>query len=73
MMIAIPIMRGRVAPVLNWCSRTMIFPVNPEGERSGTLDAGVGSIGTVAVIAGAAWGADVDLRGFEFGFTKLCS
>ena len=31
MMIAIPIMRGRVAPVLNWCSRTMIFPVNPLG------------------------------------------
>jgi hypothetical protein len=31
MIIAIPMMRGRVAPVLNWCSRTMIFPVNPEG------------------------------------------
>jgi predicted Fe-Mo cluster-binding NifX family protein len=30
-MIAIPIMRGRVAPVLNWCSRIIIFPVNPDG------------------------------------------
>ena len=73
MMIAIPIMRGRVAPVLNWCSRTMIFPVRPRGgKRSGTLDAGVKSIGTVAAIAGA-WGADVDLRGLEFGFAKLRS
>lgn len=31
MMIAMPIMRGRVAPVLNWCSRTVIFPATPEG------------------------------------------
>ena len=30
-MIAIPVMRGRVAPVLNWCSRILIFPVTPEG------------------------------------------
>lgn len=30
-MIAIPIMRGRVAPVLNWCSRMLIFP-DPPGE-----------------------------------------
>lgn len=37
MMIAIPIMRGRVAPVLNWCSRTMIFPVNPEGGSTQEL------------------------------------
>jgi hypothetical protein len=37
MMIAIPIMRGRVAPVLNWCSRTMIFPVNPEGGSAQEL------------------------------------
>jgi hypothetical protein len=29
MMIAIPVMRGRVAPVLNWCSRTLIFPESP--------------------------------------------
>jgi hypothetical protein len=36
-MIAIPIMRGRVAPVLNWCSRTMIFPVNPEGGSAQEL------------------------------------
>jgi predicted Fe-Mo cluster-binding NifX family protein len=25
-MIAIPVMRARVAPVLNWCSRILIFP-----------------------------------------------
>ena len=31
-MIAIPVMRGRVAPVLNWCSRVVIFPSAPEGE-----------------------------------------
>jgi hypothetical protein len=31
-MIAIPVMRGRVAPVLNWCSRVLIFPSIPEGE-----------------------------------------
>jgi predicted Fe-Mo cluster-binding NifX family protein len=37
MMIAIPIMRGRVAPVLNWCSRTLIFPVNPEGGSAREL------------------------------------
>ena len=37
MMIAIPIMRGRVAPVLNWCSRTMIFPLNPEGGNAREL------------------------------------
>jgi predicted Fe-Mo cluster-binding NifX family protein len=30
-MIAIPVMRGRVAPVLNWCSRILILPVAPEG------------------------------------------
>jgi predicted Fe-Mo cluster-binding NifX family protein len=28
-MIAIPVMRGRVAPVLNWCSRMLIFPASP--------------------------------------------
>ena len=35
MMIAIPVMRGRVAPVLNWCSRIVIFPARPErgGDR----------------------------------------
>jgi predicted Fe-Mo cluster-binding NifX family protein len=31
-MIAIPVMRGRVAPVLNWCSRVLIFPSTPEGD-----------------------------------------
>jgi hypothetical protein len=30
-MIAIPVMRGRVAPVLNWCSRLLVFPAHPEG------------------------------------------
>ncbi len=28
-MIAIPIMRGRVAPVLNWCSRMLIYTATP--------------------------------------------
>jgi predicted Fe-Mo cluster-binding NifX family protein len=28
-MIAIPVMRARVAPVLNWCSRILIFPEDP--------------------------------------------
>ncbi len=37
MMIAIPIMRGRVAPVLNWCSRTMIFPESPEAGSAQEL------------------------------------
>jgi predicted Fe-Mo cluster-binding NifX family protein len=37
MIIAIPIMRGRVAPVLNWCSRTMIFPASPEGGSAQEL------------------------------------
>jgi predicted Fe-Mo cluster-binding NifX family protein len=32
-MIAIPVMRARVAPVLNWCSRLLIFP-----EDSGAGD-----------------------------------
>jgi len=29
-MIAIPVLRGRVAPVLNWCSRMLIFPALPD-------------------------------------------
>lgn len=33
-MIAIPVMRGRVAPVLNWCSRMLIFSAIP-GEAEG--------------------------------------
>jgi hypothetical protein len=37
MMIAIPVMRGRVAPVLNWCSRTMIFPESPEAGNAQEL------------------------------------
>ncbi|RJR39606.1 MAG: hypothetical protein C4567_11880 [Deltaproteobacteria bacterium] len=34
-MIAIPVMRGRVAPVLNWCSRMQIFPEEPYQEGGG--------------------------------------
>jgi hypothetical protein len=30
-MIAIPVMRGRVAPVLNWCSQLVLFQKNPDG------------------------------------------
>jgi predicted Fe-Mo cluster-binding NifX family protein len=30
-MIAIPVMRARVAPVLNWCSRVLLFPVGSQG------------------------------------------
>jgi hypothetical protein len=33
-MIALPIMKGRVAPVLDWCSRMLIFPAAPEGGES---------------------------------------
>jgi hypothetical protein len=36
-MIAIPVMRGRVAPVLNWCSRLLIFPARPEGTAGKEL------------------------------------
>lgn len=36
-MIAIPVMRGRVAPVLNWCSRLMIFPASPENGKAREL------------------------------------
>lgn len=36
-MIAIPVMNGRVAPVLNWCSRLVIFPANPDMGRSQEL------------------------------------
>jgi predicted Fe-Mo cluster-binding NifX family protein len=31
-MIAIPVLRSRVAPVLNWCSRIQIFPEAPSQE-----------------------------------------
>lgn len=34
-MIALPVMRGRVAPVLNWCSRMQIFPEEPSQEGGG--------------------------------------
>lgn len=36
-MIAIPVMRGRVAPVLNWCSQMLIFPATPEGGEAEEL------------------------------------
>ena len=32
-MLAIPVLRSRVAPVLNWCSRIQIFPEEPSGEN----------------------------------------
>jgi predicted Fe-Mo cluster-binding NifX family protein len=32
-MLAIPVLRSRVAPVLNWCSRIQIFPEEPSQER----------------------------------------
>jgi predicted Fe-Mo cluster-binding NifX family protein len=31
-MLAIPVLRSRVAPVLNWCSRMQIFPEEPSRE-----------------------------------------
>jgi predicted Fe-Mo cluster-binding NifX family protein len=34
-MIALPVMRGRVAPVLNWCTRMQIFPIEPSQEGGG--------------------------------------
>jgi predicted Fe-Mo cluster-binding NifX family protein len=42
-MIAIPVMRGRVAPVLNWCSRMLIFSAIPdeaEGQELWVLKLG---------------------------------
>jgi predicted Fe-Mo cluster-binding NifX family protein len=34
-MLAIPVLRSRVAPVLNWCSRIQIFPQKPAPEGWG--------------------------------------
>jgi predicted Fe-Mo cluster-binding NifX family protein len=34
-MLAIPILRCRVAPVLNWCSRIQIFPEDPSSVGEG--------------------------------------
>jgi len=34
-MIALPVMRGRVAPVLNWCSRIQIYPEEPSQAGGG--------------------------------------
>jgi predicted Fe-Mo cluster-binding NifX family protein len=34
-MLAIPVMRSRVAPVLDWCSRMQIFPADPSYEGAG--------------------------------------
>lgn len=36
-MIAIPVMRGRVAPVLNWCSQMLLFQADPEAGLSQEL------------------------------------
>jgi len=36
-MIAIPVMRGRVAPVLNWCSQVALFPKHPDREAGQEL------------------------------------
>jgi len=34
-MLAIPVLRSRVAPVLDWCSRIYIFPQEPSSEGAG--------------------------------------
>jgi hypothetical protein len=34
-MLAIPVLRSRVAPVLDWCSRIQIFPLEPSSEGAG--------------------------------------
>jgi predicted Fe-Mo cluster-binding NifX family protein len=34
-MLAIPVLRSRVAPVLNWCSRMHIFPDDPSPDGGG--------------------------------------
>jgi predicted Fe-Mo cluster-binding NifX family protein len=34
-MLAIPVLRSRVAPVLNWCSRMQIFPEDPSPVGGG--------------------------------------
>jgi hypothetical protein len=34
-MLAIPVLRSRVAPVLNWCSRIQIFPQEPSQDGEG--------------------------------------
>lgn len=34
-MLAIPVLRSRVAPVLNWCSRMRIFPEEPSQAGEG--------------------------------------
>lgn len=34
-MLAIPVLRTRVAPVLDWCSRIQIFPLEPSSEGAG--------------------------------------
>jgi predicted Fe-Mo cluster-binding NifX family protein len=34
-MLAIPVLRSRVAPVLNWCSRIQIFPEEPSQAGGG--------------------------------------
>lgn len=34
-MLAIPVLRSRVAPVFDWCSRIRIFPLQPSPEEAG--------------------------------------
>ena len=34
-MLAVPVLRCRVAPVLNWCSRIQLFPEDPSQEGEG--------------------------------------
>jgi predicted Fe-Mo cluster-binding NifX family protein len=63
-MVAIPVLRFRVAPVLDWCSRMRIFPVDPFYEGEGqelslpALEAGqrlqvLREKGVTAIICGA--------------------
>ena len=79
-MIAIPVMRGRVAPVLNWCSRVMIFPSTPEGETGQEFCApDLGPLerlevllakGVDTLICGAL-SADLQNRASQLGFTVI--
>lgn len=79
-MIAIPVMRGRVAPVLNWCSRVMIFASAPEGERGQEVFAPelaplerlevLLAKGVKTLICGAL-SADLQKRATQMGFTVI--
>lgn len=82
MMIAIPVLRSRVAPVLNWCTRIRIFPDDPSYQGSGQelalspLEAGrrldfLREQGVKTLICGA---ASPDLLHYarELGITVVC-